>query len=133
MSEIDVFSELVAMQLITDDLLNIACAKEAEELQLAEVLDNSGASKDTAKDIDATSDYDAALQLFTSEAFLSRDRAYAESLQASEASTAISLQYAQSLAAAERKLLLDEEFARRLQQVFDENRGGDNRAYDIER
>jgi hypothetical protein len=136
MSETDVFSELLAMQLLAGDLLNIASAHEAEELQLAEILgiSDSGASHHAAtKAVDADPDYDTALQLFASETFLSIDRTYAESLQASEASTATSLQYAQSIAAAERKLLLDAEFARRLQQAFDENGAADDRAHDIER
>ncbi|KAJ7432895.1 hypothetical protein B0H11DRAFT_2123541 [Mycena galericulata] len=103
--EDDVLSELLIAQLLEEDLRLLGSAKEAERLQLDQVL---------AVDI--------ALEIYAEDARVSSDAAYAQRFQNSNIAD---LQYAQKVAASEKKLMLDAEFARRLQAVDDDGQDTD--------
>ncbi|CAL1708948.1 unnamed protein product [Somion occarium] len=122
MSSPDVLSELLVAQLLEEDMRTFADAREAERLQMTQVLaDSSRASGRIPKKFnikDTMSDGDVALQLMAEEARLSGDAALAQALQHSvDSSVTAGQQEAQRLAAAEKKLMLDAEFARRLQEA----------------
>lgn len=120
----DVLSELLISQLLEEDLLLLSSAKEAEKLQLDQVLAISARSKGriprfsnlTSSSI-PPSDSDIAFQIYAADARVTSDAAYAQSLQLSAGANIADMQYAQTVAAAEKKFMLDAEFARRLQAV----------------
>lgn len=131
MASADALSELLIAQLLEEDMRMLTDAREAERIQLTQVIaDSSRASGRIPKKANlqsVQSDEDVALQLFVEEARLNRDAALAQALQQSADSSAIAgQQLAQKLAAAEKKLLLDAEFARRLQERNDDDDNGTN-------
>lgn len=131
MASADALSELLIAQLLEEDMRMLTDAREAERIQLTQVIaDSSRASGRIPKKANlqsVQSDEDVALQLFVEEARLNRDAALAQALQQSADSSAIAgQQLAQKLAAAERKLMLDAEFARRLQERNDDDDNGTN-------
>ncbi|KAJ7152586.1 hypothetical protein C8R43DRAFT_1003009 [Mycena crocata] len=127
--EDDVLSELLIAQILEEDLRLLNSTKEAERLQLDQVLAVSARAKGRIPKFSASAatlvlknDEDIALEIYAEDARLSSDAAYAQRIQASGLAD---MQYAQKLAAAEKKLMLDSEFAKRLQAVDDEGRDTD--------
>ncbi|KAJ7487800.1 hypothetical protein FB451DRAFT_1528476 [Mycena latifolia] len=124
--EEDVLSELLIAQLLEEDLCLLGSAKEAERLQLDQVIAISTRATGRIPKFSASTgvsevkdDADIALEIYAEDARLSSDSAYAQRIQSSNIADR---QYAQKVAAAERKLMLDAEFARRLQAVDEEGR-----------
>lgn len=119
----EIQSELLIAQLLEEELECWSSAMEAERLQLDAIL--TASEPEYAKTDCAISEppppleaYDSnfALAIFTSDARLTSDTAYVESLQITEESEFVTnQQFAQRVAAKEKKLALDMEFARKLQ------------------
>ncbi|KAF7350397.1 RBR-type E3 ubiquitin transferase [Mycena venus] len=127
--EDDILSGLLIAQLLEEDLRLLESTKEAERLQLDQVLAVSARAKGripkfstSAPGISGKDDEDVALEILAEDARVSSDAAFAQRVQAS---TIADMQYAQKVAAAEKKLMLDAEFARRLQAVDDEGQDTD--------
>lgn len=123
LSNADVLSELLVAQLLEEDLRDLEYIKQAERLQLDQLIaDSSKGGRRIPKFSKAPSsdNEDIAVRLMVEDARLSSDALYAQALQHStDVNNVASLQLAQSLAAAEKKIRLDEEFARRLQEADD--------------
>ncbi|KAJ7770461.1 hypothetical protein B0H16DRAFT_1515548 [Mycena metata] len=124
----DVLSELLIAQLLEEDVRLLGATKEAERLQLDQVLAASARTKGRIPKFSQSlapvvkDDEDIALEIYAEDARLSSDAAYAQRVQAAGLAD---MQYAQKVAAAEKKLMLDAEFARRLQAVDDEGQDTD--------
>ncbi|KAJ7135966.1 hypothetical protein C8R44DRAFT_769368 [Mycena epipterygia] len=125
----DVLSELLIAQLLEEDLRLLGSAKEAERLQLDQVLAISARAKGRIPKFSGSAgalvekeDEDVALEIYAQDARVSSDTAYAHRIQASNTAD---MQYAQKVAAAEKKLMLDAEFAKQLQAIDDEGRDTD--------
>ncbi|KAJ7695393.1 hypothetical protein B0H17DRAFT_1271880 [Mycena rosella] len=124
--EDDVLSELLIAQLLEEDLRLLGSVKEAERLQLDQVIAASvrstGRIPKFSASVTVKEDADVALEIYAEDARLNSDAAYARRVQHSSIADR---QYAQKVAAAEKKLMLDAEFARHLQAVDDEGRDTD--------
>ncbi|KAJ7151190.1 hypothetical protein C8R46DRAFT_1008020 [Mycena filopes] len=123
----DVLSEILIAQLLEEDVRLLGATKEAERIQLDQVLAVSARAKGRVPKFSQPSavvkdDEDIALEIYAEDARLSSDAAYAQRVQNAGLAD---MQYAQKVAAAEKKLMLDAEFARRLQAVDDEGRDTD--------
>ena len=137
----DMLNELLIARLLEEDMVAMENMRAAEEVQLNEALATSalaagrfprkgkrGAAQAGNRDADAV------LDVFKAEVKANRDALMAQALQhAEESKMAASRQYAQKLAAAERKAMLDAEFAKRLQEAFDNGEELDERMLDAER
>ncbi|KAJ7048506.1 hypothetical protein C8F01DRAFT_1190188 [Mycena amicta] len=119
----DTLSELLIAQLIEEDLRLLGATKEAERIQLDQILATSAqASGQFSKPSDVKDDSDSddqlvALEILAGDARVSSDALYAQRVQSANLAD---MQYAQKVAAAEKKLMLDAEFARRLQAMDEE-------------
>jgi len=132
---IDVITELLIAQLLEDDLRNIASTKDAEQVQLEEVLSasSSPANPVCKPQIGPPSEFNIAQELFVASFRLASDAALAESLRTQDTSIVANQQHAQKVAAGEKKILLDAEFARRLQDIFDNDEDVGDAAHDADR
>jgi hypothetical protein len=106
--EDDVLSEILIAQLLEEDLRLLGSAKEAERLQLDQVLAISARAKGRIPKFSATTgasvikgDEDVALEVLAEDARVSSDAAYAQRVQTS---TIADMQYAQRVAAAEKSV-----------------------------
>ncbi|THH30196.1 hypothetical protein EUX98_g3975 [Antrodiella citrinella] len=120
----DVLSELLIAQLLEEDMRILSNQQEAETLQITQAIADSvrGKSRIPMRAArETTPDVDVALRIMAEEARLSGDAALAQSLQHStDAEATANRQCAMRLAASDKKDLLDAEFARRLQEVDEE-------------
>ncbi|KAL7284060.1 hypothetical protein ACG7TL_001337 [Trametes sanguinea] len=132
----DLLTEQLIARLLEDDLQDMENARAAEALQLSETFRVSAlAAGRFPKNVQAVktdpSDEDLAMEVLAAEIIASKDALIAQELQhAEESDLTASRQYAQKLAAAERKCALDAEFAKRLQDAFDD--GNDDLNMDAE-
>ncbi|KAF8067842.1 hypothetical protein FPV67DRAFT_1626064 [Lyophyllum atratum] len=129
----DILSEQLIAQLLDNDLLLLDSFKQAEKLQLDQVVAASARtqgripkySKLDSASMVIDADVDLAFQLYLSDARVSNDASYAQAVQSQTYTVnTADHQYAQKLAANERhdsirKVNLDAEFARRLQVMDD--------------
>jgi len=136
MSDTDILSQLLATQLLEEDLQSI---RKIEQLQLDDVLKHSSASvPNTAKSLllvesSSLSDVDFAYEIFVADARVTSDRAYAEYVSVSEeASLVANRQHAQQVAATEKKMAVDNEFARQLQKKIDSGEAGEDENADAD-
>ena len=138
----DVLTELLIAKLLEEDLLSIEDTRTAEVLQLHEALNSSalaaGRFPRKFQPMQGTpvrqTDHDFAIDVLAAEINANKDALMAQALQhAEDSNMAASRQYAQKLAAAEKKCLLDAEFARRLQQQFDDGQDDERAMRDAER
>ncbi|KAJ7096690.1 hypothetical protein B0H15DRAFT_826053 [Mycena belliarum] len=127
--EDDVLNDLLIAQLLEEDLRLLGSAKEAERLQLDQVIAVSARATGRIPKFSASTgayitkdDADIALEIYAKDSRLSSDAAYARRIQTSAIAD---MQYAQKVAAAEKKMMLDAEFARRLQALDNEGRDTD--------
>ncbi|KAG6916428.1 hypothetical protein DXG01_006832 [Tephrocybe rancida] len=137
----DVLSEQLIAQLLQEDLNLLESFRQAEKLQLDQVMATSARaqgriptySKQNAVVNDPDNDAVLAFEMYVADARVSSDAAYAQTVQ-NEAFTAntVDWQFAQRLAANERKFNLDAEFARRLQAMDDEGRSDIDNVKDAE-
>ena len=134
---IDVITELLIAQLLEDDLRNIASTKDVEQVQLEEVL---SASSSPANPVckpqiapPSLAEFNIAQELFVASFRLASDAALAESLRTQDTSIVANQQHAQKVAAGEKKILLDAEFAKRLQDIFDNDEDVGDAAHDADR
>lgn len=132
-TEIDLETELAILELLAEDIRAVSFTEAAERIQLNDLLIATTPETELVPNVvEAPSDDNFALSLFTMEAQVARDQAFSELLQSQDATVALSRQYAQRLAAAEQKLRMDSEFAAKLQVMFDQ--GVDNLdGYDADR
>ncbi|KAG8934216.1 hypothetical protein FRC02_010386 [Tulasnella sp. 418] len=128
-------SERVIATLLREDLGYFEDESAAESLQLLQALADSlvlaGNTtfnvEDLKREVVATrppspeKDQAMALRLYAGDLTANEDEILARTLQADDRNIAASQQLAQKLAAEERKMQLDIEYARRLQQMIDEN------------
>ncbi|KAI1798029.1 hypothetical protein LXA43DRAFT_1106215 [Ganoderma leucocontextum] len=138
----DMLTELLIAKLLEEDILSVDDTRVAEELQLHEALNSSALAagrfpkKFQAKngtDAVGHTDHDFAMGVLAAEINASKDALMAQALQhAEDSNMAASRQYAQKLAAAEKKCLLDAEFAKRLQQQFDDGQDDERAVRDAE-
>ncbi|KAI0336752.1 hypothetical protein GY45DRAFT_1315385 [Cubamyces sp. BRFM 1775] len=122
----DVLTELLIARMLEDDMKQLEDAKAAEQLQLSEALRTSAlVAGHFPKKVQPAplgqNDQDMALEILSAEIAASKDALFAQALQHAEDRDLVASQhYAQRLAAAEKKNALDAEFARRLQQAFED-------------
>ncbi len=139
----DMLTELLIAKLLEDDMRSIENTRAAEEFQFHEALNSSVlAAGRLPKKLQPQSgtnpvrqtDHDLAMDVLAAEINANKDALIAQALQhADDRNMAVSRQYAQKLAAAEKKYLLDAEFAKRLQQEFDEGEDDEQAVRDAER
>lgn len=133
---VDHQSELLVLQLLTEDLRSVSDAEHAERINFNEAL-LATADGDEPMDVapdDNTNDASFALMLFAHEAQIAQDLAYAECLQHEDVTTSASRQFAQKLAANERKIAIDADFAAKLQGLIDNGQDhGNANAMDADR
>lgn len=124
LSQNDFLSEQLVAQLLEEDLQELEFSKQAEKLQLNQILTDSCKGtkriprhpKASVDDVDS----EMATKLMAQEVRLASDANFAQALQHStDVNHVASEQMAQRLAATERKILLDAEFAKRLQEADD--------------
>lgn len=148
----DALSELLIAQLLEEDLRLLAQASIAERFQVTQALSDttpplgtarknqgrtvkrsSSPTKDHVDQVQA--DSDVAIQLTAAEARLGGDVALAQEFKRLQDATLLDQQAAQKWAAAEVKLMLDAEFARKLQEMEDdeEEDSDDLDALDVEK
>lgn len=110
-SDSDLLSEQLIARLLETDLLILESAKQAERLQLDQVIAVSARAQGripryTKGVMEETRDSDLAFEMYVSEARVSGDAAYARAVQSQgHVADTIDRQYAQKLAAGERCLL----------------------------
>ena len=137
----DALSERLIAQLLQEDLLLAESTKQAERLQLDQVLAASSRSKGripkySSAVVTDSPKYDSeiALEILAADAMVSCDATYATSLQHAQRSALVAdEQYAQRVAAAERKIELDAEFAKRLQAMDHDGEEDVDTMKDVER
>ena len=141
----DMLTELLIAKLLEEDMLSIQTMRAAEELQFHEALTSSALAagrfpkKFQPASVSGTNavrqtDHDFAIGVLAAEINANKDALMAQALQhAEDSNMAAGRQYAQKLAAAERKSLLDAEFAKRLQQQFDDGEDDEGAVRDAER
>ncbi|KAG6836717.1 putative NRPS-like protein biosynthetic cluster [Arthromyces matolae] len=122
-------SEQLISQLLQDDLALLESYRQAEKLQLDQVIATSARasgripkySKQNIANDHMDVDGDLAFEVFVADALSNSDAAYAQTIQNETFTTnTVDLQFAQRLAANERKMNFDAEFARRLQAIDDQ-------------
>ena len=134
----DVASKLLIARLLEDDLHSFEQALQAERAQLAQSSGDltqpaSVVESSSTPPVTQSSSIVLALAMLAADVRMSSDAAYAQALQHSDDAASIaSQQYVQQLLAAEKKVTLDIEFARRLQQLEDSGRAGNDTKHDIE-
>ncbi|KAM5533573.1 hypothetical protein V8D89_012789 [Ganoderma adspersum] len=138
----DMLTELLIAKLLEEDMLSIETMRAAEELQFHEALNSSAlAAGHFPKKFQPASgtnavrqtDHDFAMGVLAAEINANKDALMAQALQhAEDSNMAAGRQYAQKLAAGEKKSLLDAEFAKRLQQQFDDGQDDEGALRDAE-
>ncbi|RDX54728.1 hypothetical protein OH76DRAFT_1398118 [Lentinus brumalis] len=134
----DLVNELLIAKLLEEDMRLLESLRAAEEFQLNEALSISALAagrfpKKHRSDVLGRTDQDVVLDVFQAEINATKDAVMAQALQhADDTNMATSRQYAQRLAAAEKKARLDAEFAKRLQQAFDDGEDDDEVMRDAE-